>query len=595
MSTMIGGLRQRHQVSLCIVASALCGGFGNALESVSILAFLQIFLLLCALNLRHAEQYKAIGQAPPSSSCCGGYCTAETYNATKLVLFVSVANGIGFLIGYEGLFGYPSTTFLTLAESFGAGFLSWLGFSLFSLLPYTCVLSRQPSVSWSTFLVFPLCHTFVTMTVIGTFFSTFTSQANAMLDYEPLRQSAGLFGIAFANFVAMYCACALAFFCTPPFGSSSSNFNNFSLSSKYVSLPVFFVLSVFVIGGFLKVRQSFYQVDVSELIVPSVPVSCVLADSVSPTGPTAGAYEVLWATTLARVTAGDDIVLMAEESLYFVSAADEKAALTRAYDIAKTAADARGGEAKGIEVLIGVNYEMWLPENDYATNQFALVSSRFEEPVWNYLKAHPVPLVEADVKGGPWRIPIYDSLNLGRLSGAICFDFDFPPLISQAGREKVDIMLQASWTWNAISYRHFDNDAVRTIENGFTLFRCSSDGESGIVGPSGEVFSRVYTGHGPELAATFNLPLYERVNTVYAQCGGFVFEWIVAVLGGVYCLYTFAPRCALNGIYGGFLGGALRAFGLPFETDMKDNRPNTMDTFGFKESLLGGQQTASVF
>lgn len=43
----------------------------------------------------------------------------------------------------------------------------------------------------------------------------------------------------------------------------------------------------------------------------------------------------------------------------------------------------------------------------------------------------------------------------------------------------VDLFLQPSWTWNDINRRHFNENAIRALENGFTMFRCSSDGESG--------------------------------------------------------------------------------------------------------------------
>jgi len=46
----------------------------------------------------------------------------------------------------------------------------------------------------------------------------------------------------------------------------------------------------------------------------------------------------------------------------------------------------------------------------------------------------------------------------------------------------VDLLLQPSWTWGAILTRHMEGNAVRAVENGFSLLRCSSQGESGVVG-----------------------------------------------------------------------------------------------------------------
>ena len=49
----------------------------------------------------------------------------------------------------------------------------------------------------------------------------------------------------------------------------------------------------------------------------------------------------------------------------------------------------------------------------------------------------------------------------------------------------MDLLLQPSWTWGAILSRHMEGNAVRAVENGFSLLRCSSQGESGVVGGLG--------------------------------------------------------------------------------------------------------------
>ena len=91
-------------------------------------------------------------------------------------------------------------------------------------------------------------------------------------------------------------------------------------------------------------------------------------------------------------------------------------------------------------VYVGVSYIKTLPGDDLSTNHFALVSSDPDlvQPLWNYQKANPVPLVEADVRAGPADLPVHYSQSLGlTLGGAICFDMDFPSYILQAGTKKV--------------------------------------------------------------------------------------------------------------------------------------------------------------
>lgn len=57
-----------------------------------------------------------------------------------------------------------------------------------------------------------------------------------------------------------------------------------------------------------------------------------------------------------------------------------------------------------------------------------------------YQKAHPVATVETTVIAGPNKLPV--------VGGAICFDMDFHNfIVAQAGDQKVNILLQPSWTW----------------------------------------------------------------------------------------------------------------------------------------------------
>jgi apolipoprotein N-acyltransferase len=162
-----------------------------------------------------------------------------------------------------------------------------------------------------------------------------------------------------------------------------------------------------------------------------------------------------------------------------------------------------------------------------------------------------VPLVEANVLAGEAVLPIFDvpsdpirggALSSAamsgegdhdrpfRLSGGICFDLDYTDFMLGAGRKRVDLFLQPSWTWNAISSRHLEGDAVRAIENGFTLFRCSSTGESGVVGPNGLIHQRQFTGGQDGEVALFSIPITYGNDTVYASCG-FAFEYVLLAFG----------------------------------------------------------------
>lgn len=85
------------------------------------------------------------------------------------------------------------------------------------------------------------------------------------------------------------------------------------------------------------------------------------------------------------------------------------------------------------------------------------------EVLFAYQKAHPVVLgVEPDVAPGPANaLPVVATAELGRVGGAICFDFDFPSYVLLAAAQGADVMLQPSWTWGPIGAWHALMDSVK--------------------------------------------------------------------------------------------------------------------------------------
>jgi apolipoprotein N-acyltransferase len=156
--------------------------------------------------------------------------------------------------------------------------------------------------------------------------------------------------------------------------------------------------------------------------------------------------------------------------------------------------------------------------------------------VFSYQKAHPVPFgIEPGVIPGPRQIAWAAGTPWGRLGAAICFDFDFASYLHQASTHRVDVMLQASWTWGPLGHLHADMDRVRAVENGFSMVRCSSGGTSGVYDPFGNILlTSDDAGVGGFLGF---VPLHARVWTVYGLIGD-AFAWIcvVSALMMVACL-----------------------------------------------------------
>ncbi len=486
--------------------SALFSGLGNSMVPNSVLSLLHSFCLLVGLDWIFMHDIALFSKT----------------GAVHLV-YVIILQGLGFCIGFYSMFGYPKTTIVTILEAFGAGVLAWIVYTLFAIIPYLTFTGLFPR-SLSNVLVFPILQTMTACVIIGNIFSVFIVPGNTALDYEPLKQLASLCGIASVNFIFVLCSAYPAYLAT------HYRLVKHAAIRKWSYMLLLGLLTTLVITAFINRAPYLFQKNIPELIEPVVPVSCIFSQGAEVGTET---WNQLWNSTESRIKAGDAIVLMAEESMTIKSTQEENDVIAKALSLAKESPSEKG-------VLVGLLYMLQLHgESGMSKNRFVLVSydpihAPQGEVLWSYDKAHPVPLVELNITPGKEKLP-FAHTNYGYATGAICFDLDFPQYIAQAGREQVDIFLQPSWTWNAINFRHFEGDAVRAVENGFTLFRCSSDGESGVVTPQGKFLHRQETGHDPNVIALFSMPLRAHANPMFPFLG-FIFEY-VCIAGSVYILY----------------------------------------------------------
>eukprot|EP00299_Pterocystis_sp_00344_P008247 c3049_g1_i1.p1 GENE.c3049_g1_i1~~c3049_g1_i1.p1 ORF type:complete len:121 (-),score=24.42 c3049_g1_i1:65-427(-) len=106
------------------------------------------------------------------------------------------------------------------------------------------------------------------------------------------------------------------------------------------------------------------------------------------------------------------------------------------------------------------------------------------------------------------------------------------------------VFFQTSQTWGPIRELHAHIAATRAIENGFTLFRCSSLGVSGVYGPFHQPFATVETLE--HQSVTFTIPITEHVTTMYGTVGEW-FGWICfALIAVCVCFVTFRMVFAVS-------------------------------------------------
>jgi apolipoprotein N-acyltransferase len=150
-----------------------------------------------------------------------------------------------------------------------------------------------------------------------------------------------------------------------------------------------------------------------------------------------------------------------------------------------------------------------------------------------YNKAHPVPGLDPF---GPSANPApVVQTPYGRLSTAICFDADFPPLMQQAASKGVDIMLLPSNDWQAADPWHTHNATFRAIENGYSLVRQATNSLAMTVDDQGRV-----------LAATDYFTTDQQTMIAYVPVKG---TWtIYSVVGDLFARLCIAGLLLLAGI-----------------------------------------------
>eukprot|EP00667_Euglena_gracilis_P009736 EG_transcript_9896 len=204
-----------------------------------------------------------------------------------------------------------------------------------------------------------------------------------------------------------------------------------------------------------------------------------------------------------------DVVLWSEAMVDVPLAAEERF-LAAARDVARAAS-----------VLLGVAYlaqDPTLEGRRKVRNMLAVLRPNGTE-VFRYQKVHPVIGVEADVAPGAAPAPVVDlGPRFGHVGAAICYDYDFPQFIRDAS-VGADLMLQPGWDWGPLGTMHSHMAAVRAMENGFTLFRCSSGGVSGVYGPYGDTRTEVITAMYTKDGYRTRVPRRPRVWTVYHATG----------------------------------------------------------------------------
>jgi apolipoprotein N-acyltransferase len=146
---------------------------------------------------------------------------------------------------------------------------------------------------------------------------------------------------------------------------------------------------------------------------------------------------------------------------------------------------------------------------------------------WEYAKGILVPGMEAAITIPGDRI-MKTTQGSPKISGAICYELDFPRHIRQAARLNAELLLGPSNDWEAIKNTHARMARLRSIETGISLFRPANGGVSVAVDPYGRILAQVDNTIYQGAPLTTVVPL-TPIPTIFSSLGNY-FNWISVIL-----------------------------------------------------------------
>jgi apolipoprotein N-acyltransferase len=218
----------------------------------------------------------------------------------------------------------------------------------------------------------------------------------------------------------------------------------------------------------------------------------------------AGARLVAWSETAGRVLKSDEAEL-----------------LDRASQLAA---------AEGVDLVLA--YGVFVPDGRPPFENKVVAVSSGGDVAWTYEKANPVVGAESSfMQPGDGEVRRLET-PYGGVGAVICHDLDFAPLLRQANRRAIGLVVGPAADWRRITPLHANMAILRSIESGFSLFRPTSGGRSIASDTRGRTLAVVDYADDAMVAYLRAAP----VSTLYGAIGD-LFSWLCLaafiVLGGL--------------------------------------------------------------
>jgi apolipoprotein N-acyltransferase len=225
-------------------------------------------------------------------------------------------------------------------------------------------------------------------------------------------------------------------------------------------------------------------------------------------------YDPYFESTIREAQAGAKIVVWPEAALQ-VAGEDEAALIARGQEVSRQ---------EGI--YLAMSWFTMYKEEEGRLNQIKLfITDPNGDVVLEHIKYGGAMIDGIEPGDGVLRTA---ETPYGTLSGVICWDTDFPTVVSQAGRNGTDILLSPSLDMRAVDPMHAQMAVFRAIENGVSVFRQSDNALSIATDPYGRTLAAVDHFTSSEWAMVAQVPT-QGVFTIYSIIGD-LFGWL-AILG----------------------------------------------------------------
>jgi apolipoprotein N-acyltransferase len=157
------------------------------------------------------------------------------------------------------------------------------------------------------------------------------------------------------------------------------------------------------------------------------------------------------------------------------------------------------------------------------------------EIVNEFQKNRPVPFVEQSAPGDG-EIPVIKT-EYANISPSICYDADFPDLISQTGKNETELLLIPTGDWKTISPYHSYITKFRAIENGISIVKSTSRGLSIAYDQYGRIIKErdFFDPHSEILIS--ELPI-KKVKTLYPYIGDRFSQVWILFLAAIFILHS---------------------------------------------------------